>query len=217
MYRKNLIGQKFGTRTVIEECEERKNGYVMYKVRCDCGEEIKLGTSYIKKNRPCKCCSAKKNTKKGSEHPAYKHGMATRTKGKDRIYSIWVAMRQRCNDPNDRNYKNYGGRGIKVSEEWNDFKKFYEDMGERPENTSIERIDNNGNYCKENCIWANWKIQQNNKRTTTKFDVKGNIVTRTQIQEKLKWTRDQYRKRAEKKGVQWILDRYQEEIEIDGM
>ena len=100
MYRKNLmIGQRFGSRTVIEELEQRKNGYIMYKVKCDCGDIVILNGSYLRsRERPCKSCSLKINTKKGKDHYAYKHGMASRTKGRDRIYSIWVAMRQRCND-----------------------------------------------------------------------------------------------------------------------
>src|SRR5271165_614296 len=100
MYRKDLmIGQRFGTRTIVEQLEKRKNGYIMYKVLCDCGDSMILNGSYLRtKERPCKCCSAKIHTRKGKDHPSYKHGMASRTKGKDRIYSIWVAMRQRCND-----------------------------------------------------------------------------------------------------------------------
>jgi hypothetical protein len=106
--KKIMINQKFGSRKVIEELLERKNGYVMYKVQCDCGDIVILNGSYLRcKNRPCKKCSAKLNTLKGKDHPRYKHGMSTRINGKHPIYSIWVAMRQRCNDVNDQQYHDY--------------------------------------------------------------------------------------------------------------
>lgn len=210
MYIKKIeIGTKFGARTVIEELETRKNGYLLYKVKCDCGDIVTLNGSYLRsQERPCKCCSAKINTKKGKDHYAFKHGMASRTKGKDRIYSVWVALRQRCNDPNDKQYHDYGGRGIKVCPEWNDFSVFHKDMGERPEGMQIDRIDNNGNYCKENCRWSCMITQANNRRTTTKFFIDGVWKTRTQIQNKLNWTRDMYRRRQEKYGTDWIIDQF---------
>ena len=209
MNRKNLLGLRIGTRTIVEEMPYRKNGYVMYKVKCDCGDEVILNGSYLKqKERPCKSCSAKLNTKKGKDHFGYKHGMATRTKGKDRIYSIWIAMRQRCNDINDKQYNDYGGRGIKVCEEWNEFMNFYNDMGERPEGMQLDRIDNDGNYYKENCKWSNRIEQANNRRSTSTFFINGKKVTRKQIQDKLRWTRDQYRRRFEKYGAEWIISEY---------
>ncbi len=210
MYRKNLIiGQRFGTRTVTEEFPERKNGYIMYKIVCDCGDVMKLNGSYLRtKNRPCKSCSLKINTKKGKEHYAYKHGGASRTKGRDRIYSVWVAMRQRCNDPNDQQYKDYGGRGIFVCKEWDDFSQFLKDMGERPENMQIDRIDNDGNYCKENCRWADITLQANNRRTTRIHVIDGIKVKNTELMKLLGMTRDKFRHIEERIGLEWIYELY---------
>lgn len=212
MNRKILnIGQRFGTRTIIEQMNERKNGYILYKVKCDCGDIVILNGSYLRTgDRPCKCCSAKLNTKKGKEHHFYKHGMASRTKGKDRIYSIWIAMRQRCNDPNDQQYHDYGKRGIKVCAEWDEFMNFYNDMGERPTGTQLDRIDNNGNYCKENCRWSDRITQANNRRSTRIHFIDKQKIKHSDLLKALKMTRDKFRGIEDRKGIEWLYEIFRE-------
>lgn len=80
------------------------------------------------------------------------------------LYSTWKNMRQRCNNPNRPDFKNYGGRGIKVCEEWNSFLQFCEDMGVKPEGTSLDRINNDNGYSKDNCRWATRTEQNRNSR-----------------------------------------------------
>lgn len=98
-------------------------------------------------------------------------------------YTCWLSMIQRCCNPKNRRYKDYGGRGIAVCGEWKDFTNFLSDMGERPNGKSIDRIDVNGNYEPSNCRWATTKEQQNNLRNNRKVDYKGTTLTITELAE----------------------------------
>ena len=99
------------------------------------------------------------------------------TKERGQLYKVWSHLRDRCNDPKTRNYKNYGGRGIKVCERWNSFEAFLSDMGPRPAGHSIDRIDNNGNYEPSNCRWATMRDQNNNRRDNRMVEFRGERMT----------------------------------------
>jgi hypothetical protein len=96
------------------------------------------------------------------------HGMAYTS-----IYRVWKSMISRCFNRNNRNWHNYGGRGITVCERWMDFTLFFEDMGHNPPGLSLDRIDNNGSYCKENCRWASPREQGQNRRMSVLITFQG--------------------------------------------
>lgn len=96
------------------------------------------------------------------------HGMASTP-----IYAIYMSMLRRCYNTNHKQYSDYGGRGITVCERWHKFSNFYKDMGERPKNRSLDRINNDGGYSPDNCRWATHKEQRNNTRRRARELYKG--------------------------------------------
>ena len=96
-------------------------------------------------------------------------------------YMSWRAMKTRCNNPNTQYFHVYGGRGITYDQHWESFENFLNDMGVRPEGTTLDRIDNDGNYCKENCRWATVKEQNSNTSKSTLVDYEGKKVTISEL------------------------------------
>lgn len=132
-----------------------------------------------------------------------KHGYANPN---NPTYNSWWAMRQRCEDPKHKSYATYGGRGIRVCDEWLDFANFLRDMGERPSRKySLGRIDSNGDYGPGNCRWETAKQQQNNRRSNRLLTAFGKTLTVTQWAEESGINRSAIEKRMDQMG--WTVER----------
>jgi hypothetical protein len=153
----DLTNIKFGKLIVIKRYGISKNGHATWLCLCDCGiESIKFGSNLIKGHTKSCGCLVGETIKKTTTT----HGMRNTA-----IYSRWVHMMERCYKSYSTAYKNYGGRGITVDIIWHDFINFYNDMHNGfNENLQIDRIDVNGNYCKNNCRWVTQKINSRNRR-----------------------------------------------------
>lgn len=176
----DLTGRRFGRLTVlayrgvhVTPCGTSRR---LWECKCDCGT-IKTIQEISLKNGSTKSCGCWKYSKI-REHNT-KHGGVH-----DRLYGIWKNMKHRCNNPNDSHYSTYGGKGIQVCEEWNDYKCFkewaykhgYDESAEFGECT-LDRIDNDGNYEPSNCRFANRMTQANNTSKNHIVELNGHRMT----------------------------------------
>ncbi len=164
----DLTGQNINRLTVIERVDNDKYGYVKWLCRCECGKETIVRGGNLKNGHTKSCGCLKKEL---VIQRNYKHGHSL--DGGSKTYKTWESMIQRCTNLKNKAYKNYGGRGIKVCKSWLKFEGFFQDMGERLPNMSLDRVDNNRNYCKENCRWATWKEQNRNRRDNRLITING--------------------------------------------
>lgn len=155
-----MIGMKFNRLTVLS-FSHKMNRKAHWICLCKCGNKKIIEGYNIRSGLIKSCGCFQIDLLKGQKGRHTTHGM-TRT----REYKTWINMRERCNDVTCKDYKNYGGRGIQVCEDWEKFENFYADMGKKPKGLSIDRINNDGNYEPGNCKWSTRIEQNNNKRNT---------------------------------------------------
>jgi hypothetical protein len=144
----DVIGEKYGSWSVLHEVA-MKNENRRFMCKCDCGREKEVDGYRLRKQQSAACPNCRIKT----------HGMSYTD-----TFSIWQGMISRCTNPAIECWKYYGGRGIKVCDSWLKFENFYKDMGDRPMNLQIDRIDNDGNYEPSNCRWVTAKVNHGNRR-----------------------------------------------------
>ena len=168
-----LVGFKFGKLTVIEKTSKRLCGHVVWRCRCDCGN-VKDTIGFRLKNGDARSCGCLQSEK------VITHGMTNSPE-----YKAWDNIKNRCNNPNDPRYSDYGGRGIALDEKWRTFEKFYEDVGPRPSiNYSLDRKDNDKGYVPGNVRWATAVEQANNRRNNVVVQHNGETLTLAQLSRK---------------------------------
>lgn len=164
---KDLTGKKFGRLTVIGFNRIQKGSY-RWACECECGNVVSVPYSRLMRGetKSCGCILRELKTKHG--------------KSNTRLYTAWENMKTRCYNPNDDFYADYGGRGIKVCDEWlDDFTSFYKWSMENgyKSHLTIDRIDNNGDYSPDNCRWVDLKTQGRNKRNNVQVTINGETKT----------------------------------------
>src|SRR5574340_826295 len=171
----DISGMRFGRLIAIKPAGTNHLRQKLWECHCDCGQSAIYPGNALRTGRATSCGMHR------DEH-ATRHGGRFLPE-----YKVWLSMNQRCKNPKSKAYHNYGGRGIRVCEAWeNSFQAFFESLGPRPSPShTLERQNNELGYSPENCIWATRKEQIRNRRTTRLFEFDGELRTATEISEKL--------------------------------
>lgn len=156
----DLSGHRYGKFRVVEYARTHttKSGskIAVWRCQCDCGNYAEVYACNLRSGNS-KCCGC-------TRAQSLLKCRTTHGKTKTPEYTVWLNMIARCHNKNHKSYKNYGGRGISVCKRWKSFENFLQDMGERPTGCSLDRIDVDGNYSKDNCRWADGRTQSMNRR-----------------------------------------------------
>lgn len=172
---KDLTGERFGRLTVVRFDHYSRTGQQYYECKCDCGNTKLVQASHLQSGNVSSCgCKNSTVTKMPFRH----HGLY-----KTRIHNIWCGIFARCYNPNSPVYDRYGGRGIRVCDEWRDIVNFCDWAYKNgySDNLTLDRIDNDGNYEPSNCRWADKYTQSNNRNNIVKYDYKGGKYTITEL------------------------------------
>ncbi len=178
------VGNRFGKLVVIESAPPRgkHKDRKFWLMQCDCGAlKVVIQDSLTRKTHPTRSCGCIRGRQTKHSHCS---------NGSSPTYVSWRLMWNRCKRRKNHNYYRYGGAGITVCDRWRSFESFLEDMGEKPEGCSIDRIDGTGNYTPENCRWATRKQQQRNRKNNRLITYNGQTLCLAEWNEKLKMGKD---------------------------
>lgn len=201
-------GQKIGRLTVCSRNGADSGGRGIIKCLCDCGSYTNVGVSQLNAGKTTSCGCLWRDIIKETKKT---HGMYGSP-----IYKSWRSMKHRCDNKTNKHYIYYGGKGIKYCSKWSSFEGFYSDMGESwEEGLTIDRVDPNGDYCKENCRWATVVEQQRNKTSNVYITYRSNKVCLAEfcnslgLQYKKMWRLYVVRNLTLKKCLVYYLEKYQ--------
>lgn len=186
--RNNLAGRRFGTLQVLGRASDTGNGkkpVVKWDCLCDCGARTSVKGDSLLSGHTASCGCQK-----------VKHGLSH----KERLYETWKNMRRRCSDPTNKRWSSYGGKGIKVCPEWDDYNVFraWAHSNGYNDSLTIDRADNDANYCPENCRWTDAKTQANNQTRNRILVYQGVDYTMSQLAEMLGMTYSALQHRVER-------------------
>lgn len=177
----DMSGERYGRLTVIKRDGNTKQGKPLWLCQCDCGNLTHVPRKRLLEGSTSSCGCYRREFS-SQQHKT--HGMSKSGNTHNRLYRIWGGIKDRCHNPKSKYWDKYGGRGITVCDEWHyDYMKFHDwSMANGyTDELTLDRIDNDKGYCPENCRWATYLVQENNRTNNVLYEIDGEVLTLAQL------------------------------------